>query len=100
VEEGNPRARALYERLGYVACGREPESWDEEGPDGSVRHYETAVTLSARSCPSQGPARASSADRHCSACRTWLKVKMCSPATADSGAASAVPARSSSRSGL
>jgi hypothetical protein len=45
VEEGNPRARTLYERLGYVAYGREPESWDEEGSDGSVRSYETVVTL-------------------------------------------------------
>jgi len=26
MEEGNLRARALYERLGYVAYGREPES--------------------------------------------------------------------------
>jgi hypothetical protein len=45
VEEDNPRARALYERLGYVAYGRNPESWDEEAPDGSVTRYETVVTL-------------------------------------------------------
>jgi ribosomal protein S18 acetylase RimI-like enzyme len=36
VEERNRRARALYERLGYVAFGSRPESWDEDGPDGSV----------------------------------------------------------------
>ncbi|HZC98926.1 MAG TPA: GNAT family N-acetyltransferase [Actinomycetes bacterium] len=45
VEETNPRARALYERLGYVAYGRRPESWDEEAPDGSVTRYETVCTL-------------------------------------------------------
>jgi ribosomal protein S18 acetylase RimI-like enzyme len=45
VEESNPRARALYERLGYVAYGRRPEAWDEEAPDGSVTRYETVCTL-------------------------------------------------------
>jgi ribosomal protein S18 acetylase RimI-like enzyme len=45
VEECNPRARALYERLGYVAYGREPDSWDEEAPDGSIVKYETVCTL-------------------------------------------------------
>lgn len=45
VEEDNPRARALYERLGYVAYGREPEAWDEEGPDGSIRRHETMCVL-------------------------------------------------------
>jgi ribosomal protein S18 acetylase RimI-like enzyme len=45
VEESNPRARALYERLGYVAYGRRPEAWDEEGPGGRVTRYETVCTL-------------------------------------------------------
>ncbi|WP_406059819.1 GNAT family N-acetyltransferase [Streptomyces sp. NBC_01077] len=45
VEESNSRARALYERLGYVAYGREPDAWDAEGPDGSIRRYETMCTL-------------------------------------------------------
>jgi ribosomal protein S18 acetylase RimI-like enzyme len=45
VEEVNPRARALYERLGYVAYGSRPEAWDEDAPDGSVRRYETVCTL-------------------------------------------------------
>ena len=45
VEEGNPRARALYERLGYTAYGREPASWDEQAPDGSITRYETICTL-------------------------------------------------------
>jgi ribosomal protein S18 acetylase RimI-like enzyme len=45
VEENNPRARALYERLGYVAYGSAPDSWDEQAPDGSVFRYETVCTL-------------------------------------------------------
>ncbi|MFJ1864225.1 GNAT family N-acetyltransferase [Streptomyces sp. NPDC088097] len=45
VEEDNPRARALYERLGYVAYGRAPDAWDEEGPDGAVRRHETMCVL-------------------------------------------------------
>ncbi|MFD7202937.1 GNAT family N-acetyltransferase [Streptomyces sp. NPDC059893] len=45
VEESNPRARALYERLGYVAYDRQPDSWDEQAPDGSLHRYETMCTL-------------------------------------------------------
>ena len=45
VEECNPRARALYERLGYVVYDRKPEAWDEEAEDGSLRRYETVCTL-------------------------------------------------------
>lgn len=45
VEEDNPRARALYERLGYVAYGREPDAWDEEAPDGSLHRHETMCVL-------------------------------------------------------
>jgi ribosomal protein S18 acetylase RimI-like enzyme len=45
VEECNPRARALYERLGYVAYGREPAAWDEVAPDGSITRYETVCIL-------------------------------------------------------
>lgn len=45
VEERNPRARALYERLGYVAYGREPASWDAQSRDGSLTRYETVCTL-------------------------------------------------------
>ncbi|WP_043263060.1 GNAT family N-acetyltransferase [Streptomyces sp. CT34] len=48
VEEDNPRARALYERLGYVACGRQPDAWDEEAPDGSIRRHETVCVLMRR----------------------------------------------------
>ena len=45
VEESNPRARALYDRLGYVAYGRAPDCWDEQAPDGSIFRYETMCTL-------------------------------------------------------
>ncbi|MFD2082723.1 Ribosomal protein S18 acetylase RimI [Actinopolymorpha cephalotaxi] len=45
AEENNPRARALYERLGYVVYGCEPASWDEEKPDGTLGRYETTCTL-------------------------------------------------------
>ncbi|GAA5039610.1 GNAT family N-acetyltransferase [Actinopolymorpha pittospori] len=45
VEENNPRARALYERLGYVAYGSEPASWDYQADDGTIRLYETTCTL-------------------------------------------------------
>jgi ribosomal protein S18 acetylase RimI-like enzyme len=45
VEQNNPRARALYERLGYVAFGRQPESWDQQTPEGIVYRYETVCTL-------------------------------------------------------
>jgi ribosomal protein S18 acetylase RimI-like enzyme len=51
VEESNPRARALYERLGYVAYGREPDAWDEEAPDGSISRYETMCTLMRKELP-------------------------------------------------
>ncbi|MEU8626273.1 GNAT family N-acetyltransferase [Streptomyces sp. NPDC048669] len=56
VEEDNPRARALYERLGYVAYGRQPDSWDELAPDGSVRRYETMCTQMARDLDGAPPA--------------------------------------------
>ncbi|MEU1087286.1 GNAT family N-acetyltransferase [Streptomyces sp. NPDC005892] len=45
VEESNPRARALYARLGYVAYDRQPDSWDVRAPDGSLHRYETMCTL-------------------------------------------------------
>jgi ribosomal protein S18 acetylase RimI-like enzyme len=45
VEESNPRARALYDRLGYTAYGRAPDSWDEQAPDGTIIRYETMCTL-------------------------------------------------------
>jgi ribosomal protein S18 acetylase RimI-like enzyme len=45
VEHNNPRARALYERLGYVAYGQTPDEWDELGPTGEIVRYHTTCTL-------------------------------------------------------
>ena len=45
VEDSKPRARALYERLGYRAYGRESDSWDQEAPDGTITRYDTMATL-------------------------------------------------------
>jgi ribosomal protein S18 acetylase RimI-like enzyme len=51
VEESNPRARVLYERLEYAAHGSEPDSWDREAADGTVTRYETVVTLMRKELP-------------------------------------------------
>ena len=51
VEESNPRARALYERLGYVAYGRRRQSWDDEDPNGGVVRYEALCTLMRKPLP-------------------------------------------------
>lgn len=45
VEQTNQRAQALYERLGYVACGSRPQEWDEQADDGSVTCHRTMCTL-------------------------------------------------------
>jgi ribosomal protein S18 acetylase RimI-like enzyme len=45
VEQNNPRARALYERLGYVAYADAPDEWDAEGPAGEIIRYRTMCTL-------------------------------------------------------
>jgi Acetyltransferases len=41
VEQSNPRARALYQRLGYVARGTALHSWNIANPDGSLARYQT-----------------------------------------------------------
>ena len=51
VEEINPRARALYSRLGYLAYGRAPDSWDEQAPDGTITRYETMCTQMRKELP-------------------------------------------------
>ena len=48
VELGNPRARALYERLGYVAFDEVDDGWDTEDETGRLVRYETRVTLMQR----------------------------------------------------
>jgi ribosomal protein S18 acetylase RimI-like enzyme len=45
VEPDNPRARNLYERLGYRAAGRRSASWDVEDADGRISRYETEVVM-------------------------------------------------------
>ena len=45
VEDNNPRARRLYERLGYQAVGRQHASWEYEDDDGALRLYETTLTI-------------------------------------------------------
>jgi ribosomal protein S18 acetylase RimI-like enzyme len=45
VERDNPRARALYERLGYVGYGEASDEWDADGPDGELVRYHTVCTL-------------------------------------------------------
>ncbi len=43
VEDDNPRARSLYERLGYREFRRSNESWEVTMDDGTVALYETEV---------------------------------------------------------
>jgi ribosomal protein S18 acetylase RimI-like enzyme len=45
VDDDNPRARALYERLGYAAWQRERASWQHEDDFGQLSVYETELTL-------------------------------------------------------
>ena len=45
MEKNNRRARALYERLGHVAYGSKPVSWDVDAEDGSITRYETVCRL-------------------------------------------------------
>lgn len=49
VEESHPRARLLYERLGYVPYGSEAQSWDQQAEDGTIYRYETICTLMQKS---------------------------------------------------
>jgi len=45
VEDNNPRARSLYERLGYVEYARVPDAWDAVNEQGETFRYETVVPL-------------------------------------------------------
>jgi hypothetical protein len=51
VEEGDQRARALCERLGYVAYGRQPDASDVEVPHGSIRDYGIMCTPMCKEIP-------------------------------------------------
>ena len=43
VGHDNPRAQALYERIGYIACGERSASWESQREDGSRFLYETVL---------------------------------------------------------
>jgi GNAT superfamily N-acetyltransferase len=43
--------QAAEQRIGYLAYGREPASWDTEAPDGTITRYETICTLMRKELP-------------------------------------------------
>jgi ribosomal protein S18 acetylase RimI-like enzyme len=45
VEDDNPGARALYERLGYREVGRRPAAWASQDADGNTTLYETELAI-------------------------------------------------------
>ena len=45
VEDDNPRARRLYQRLGYRAAARQHAAWETEDDTGVLRVYETTLTI-------------------------------------------------------
>jgi ribosomal protein S18 acetylase RimI-like enzyme len=45
VEDDNPRARALYERLGYREAGRESAAWNVEDAHGKLIVHQTELTV-------------------------------------------------------
>lgn len=45
VEDNNPKARALYERLGYMPASREKSSWQYQDEGGQIKLYETELTV-------------------------------------------------------
>jgi ribosomal protein S18 acetylase RimI-like enzyme len=45
VERDNPRAQALYERLGYEAVGEDVEHWGRTGADGTLVMHRAEVIL-------------------------------------------------------
>ncbi len=49
VEPDNPRARALYERLGYEFRSEREESWEAQRPDGELYLHSTTVVELAKS---------------------------------------------------
>lgn len=49
VEDDNPRALALYQRLGYAVVGEEIAEWDAEDADGRPYRHRTACRVLERS---------------------------------------------------
>jgi ribosomal protein S18 acetylase RimI-like enzyme len=45
VEDDNPRARSLYERLGYQEVRRERASWNRQDASGNLVLYETELAV-------------------------------------------------------
>lgn len=57
AETDNPRALALYERLGYTRTGEiEQAEWDEEDPAGGMRRHRAEVVVLTKSIGSTGTA--------------------------------------------
>lgn len=52
VEDGNPRALALYERLGYVPLSRDLSAWTVEDEQGRRYPYSTWCTMLRKELPS------------------------------------------------
>ncbi|HEY1176493.1 MAG TPA: GNAT family N-acetyltransferase, partial [Phytomonospora sp.] len=57
VETVNPRARALYERLGYRAFGTVRTGWDQRTEEGVVYRYETDCVEMRKHLTSASPGR-------------------------------------------
>ncbi|WP_406114741.1 GNAT family N-acetyltransferase [Kitasatospora purpeofusca] len=82
VEESNPHARALDERLGRPAFGRELESWDMEAEDSPLRRHETMCTplrkdltqhwISPPSSPGRRPTGTASGPAALDGCRSMV----------------------------
>ena len=49
VELSNPRARALYEKLGYAYFKTATDSWEAADPDGNTYTHQTQVAWLSKS---------------------------------------------------
>lgn len=45
VEDDNPRAQRLYERLGYAVIGTEPDEWEEMATGGTITTHRAMCTI-------------------------------------------------------